>query len=146
MAWPPADPASLKNQSSSTWRLRQEDIEPIELELEKLIADFLEAVPALGPVLECRANEHRYAVHRDTGPSQHGLVDERRTLTAKAGGDDNDGPQTLSGEKVPDLIGGIETDGLGCPDWHDLGRRHPRDPRHQFGNAYGHGIRSRRLV
>src|SRR6059036_1881784 len=65
---------------STRRRSNLQDIESIELELEKLRADFLDAVPTVGPVLGRRADEHRDAVRGDSRPSQHRLVDERRTL------------------------------------------------------------------
>src|SRR5207244_10541994 len=112
-----------------------QNIEAIVLQLEPLLSDILDAMPRLCPVLGCLLSEHRHAGHRDARRAQHRMVDERRALTAKAGCHHKHRLEMLCGEKVPDLIGDIEADGLDFSCWNELWLRHPRYPSHYFCNA-----------
>src|SRR5439155_20420113 len=46
----------------------------------------------------------------------------------------------LLDKKVPDLIGGIETDWFHLPYWNDLEILHPRHPCHHIRKAFEDGI------
>src|SRR5262249_41706118 len=120
-----------------------QDIEAIVLEFEKLLSDMLDAMPRLRPVLGCLLSEHRHAIHRDANRVQHRMVDEGRTLAAKARRHHEDGPEMLCGQKVADLIGGIETDGFDGLDGYELQILQPRHPGHYFRNALGYGTEAR---
>jgi hypothetical protein len=67
-----------------------QDIKSIELELEKLLGDFLDIMPRLCPVPGSLQSEHRHAVNLDSSRGEYCMVDEMRALTTKAGGNNND--------------------------------------------------------
>ena len=52
----------------------------------------------------------------------------------------------LCGQKVPDLIGNMETDGFDFLDGDELHILQPRHPGHDFRNALGHETGSRRIT
>jgi hypothetical protein len=116
------------------------------LKLEKLLCDFLDAMPCSRPILGSLLAENRLAIDPDARRVQHRMVNERRPLTTKAGRQHDDRPVMRLEEKVPDLIGGTETDGFGFPYGHDLHILHPRQPGHQFRNALGHSIGDLRIT
>jgi hypothetical protein len=58
---------------------------------------------------------NRHAAHLDVSRVQHLMIDERRALTAKAVRYHDDRSEMFFGQKVPDLIGGIETDRFAYP-------------------------------
>jgi len=68
----------------------RQDIEAIELELEKLLGDFLDTMPSLRPVLGSLMSEDRHAVDLDTSRFEHSMIDERRAPTAEAGRNSDD--------------------------------------------------------
>ena len=69
---------------------RAQDIEPIELELEKLESNFLDAMPRVRPVPGSVFFEDRHAVDLNARGLQHSLVDDKRAPTAEAGRNNDD--------------------------------------------------------
>ena len=67
-----------------------QDIESIELELEKLLGDFLDTMPSVRPVLGSVVSEDRHAVDLDASRFEHSMIDERRAPTVEAGRNSDD--------------------------------------------------------
>src|SRR2546426_135997 len=67
-----------------------QNIESIELKLDKLPGDVLDAMPSGRPVLGSVLAENWHAVDLDAGRPQHSTVDERRAPTAEGRRNNND--------------------------------------------------------
>ena len=65
----------------------REDIESIELELDELQGNVLDAMPSGGPVRWRVVTENRHTVDLDPCGCQHGAVEERRASAAEGGRD-----------------------------------------------------------
>ena len=68
----------------------RQEIESIELELEKLQGDFLDAMPSVRPVLGIVLSEDRHAIDLDASRFEHSKIDERRAPTVEAGRNSDD--------------------------------------------------------
>src|SRR2546427_8659404 len=71
-------------------RHERQYVEAIVLELEELLANLLDAVPRLCPILRSRSPEDGCAANLGTSGAQHSTIYEGRAPTPKAGCHDDE--------------------------------------------------------